>query len=233
MFDDEFLDLPDDDELAFLTLCQKYDRDLNKNMTGGVDFDERVYAANQYMSRIVAAAEALGIDFGAGWSIVPDDGTLVYLDGFLHKLRLVLTRIQVHHARRQRNYSVSLSTPAKAKIHRYIAKIRQAIEDSDLEGRKKDVLLKKLAVLAQEVDLSRTQFDRAMLYMSDFTHALAKSGKDISPFGNWVVKILDALGGAKDENAALPAPAEPKRIEGPKTPETPEGVDDFDGEISF
>lgn len=158
-------------------------------------------------------------------------------DEFALSVERYLTSLKIRKSRRRKVYSVALAPADKKRIHFLVGQIREALENIDIEERKKNSLFKKLNAFAADVDKARTRFDNAYLMGIDVANLAKKLGEAVKPVTELVNSINELMGSAKEkepEQQQLPAPEEQKKLEAPrKQIEGPKINRDLDDEIPF
>lgn len=220
----EYDDLPDDPEVAFVRLYERYHEEYQERIRG--EQDTRAEAVD-FMNTILGVARGLGIQGFDAWSI-PDEWDEIYsvFTGFDRALKRYVMEIKVRKSRVTKVYSVSLSEDDKERIHGLVREIRDVLTKADLQDRKRNSLFAKLALFEADVDRVRTRFDNAMLMSLEITGVAAEATGTLKPVNELLRRIQSIMGLAKDkepEQNQLPPPAEhkklpspPKQIEGPK-----------------
>jgi hypothetical protein len=231
----EFDDLPDDPEVAFVRLYERYRFDFQENLEDNSK-DIRAHYAD-FMNSIIGIAEGLGIDGFGEWA-VPDEWDEIYpvFTGFDRAVKRYVMKIKVAKSRVTKVYSVHLTDEEKERIHSLSAKIREIVTASDLEERKRNSLFAKLAAFEADVDRSRTRFDNAMLMSLAVMSAVDKGLQSLNPLNELLRRIHDVMSKAKDkdpEQNQLPAPSEQKKLEAPQKKIDGPTSTDMDDEIPF
>ncbi|MGC3940955.1 hypothetical protein ACOTTU_24410 [Roseobacter sp. EG26] len=232
--DQDFLDLPEDDNLAFMTLESEFRiefRTATEDQNSNWEFE-----AADYMNKTLAAAKALNIEALDYYTAVSHNsqkfGESFWT--FVRDVDNVLIQMRVHGSRRSKQNSVAFTEVQKNKIHALIEKIRSAVEESSANVSKKEKVFNILATLAKEVSKPRT----ALARFGDLARSLAGVSKDVAeegaePWWKWAKLIFGEVDEAKDAEPKLPAPEEIKKIEPPRK-ELPEPkARDLDDEIPF
>lgn len=158
---------------------------------------------------------------------------------YLAANRIVL-EIQMTRAKRTRRYSVELDADAKTRIHSLISNIRQVVEASELDERKRTELLDKLSAFAAEVDRARLRLDIWMDTLLTVSSTVGKAAKNLTPLARFASEITDIVALAKEQfesRVALSPKKERVRI-GPPLKKAMNGPrerfnQDLDDEIPF
>jgi len=145
MSDEEYIDLPEDPELAFIQLEKKFQEELDRRSHGYEENNE--VSDSQFLSYInktVAAAKTLGIQSSEDWE-VPHHRThnipAEYND-FCTAIQHYLVQTKIAHGRRVRGYSVRLDATTKSKIRHYLEKIREIVDRLEVPLPKREALTK-------------------------------------------------------------------------------------------
>jgi hypothetical protein len=213
----EFDDLPDDPEVAFVRLFEKFEGNLQHKVELERD-DNRLHYA-EYMNSIIGVARGLGIEGFDTWEI-PNDIDDIYAAyvSFDRAVKRFVMEVKVRKSRVTKVYSVELTAEDKGQIHAYIAKIREVIEGADLEERKRNSLFAKLNAFEADIDRRRTRFDNAMLFTLEIIGAVDKGTQTLNPISEIMRRIEGIMGKRKagePEQSQLPGPTEPKKLESP------------------
>lgn len=210
---EEYEELPEENELRFLALesiCRSKMLNLITQETSEYyDHSLRI----EYMTIVATAAEELDID-NIGSTLGSND-----IDNFLLRVTKVVTRLRLKTSGKQSPYTVQLSTRTKARIRIEIARLREIIQKSDLEDKRKFRLNGKLSELDDEIDKTRVSFNRVMTvlaivggsvfagtsFLADAPEALATITSLVGQDKEAEVKEVERLG-APQPRKALPAP---------------------------
>ena len=160
----DYDDLPEDPEQAFLVLERGFRNELTGSARAwGDEFPRSPYF--DYMSKIRAAADALRLPFLNNWNLPAfDDLSEAVFRHFLADVDGYCTRTRIALGRRNKQYSVAFDAAAKKKIRHYLDQIREVVQNAELDDRKKEALLARIAALQTEVDRKRTRFDAFAAY---------------------------------------------------------------------
>ncbi len=111
----------------------------------------------------------------------------------------------------------SLTSDEKGEIHTHLDAMREIIEKSRLDTRKKNALYGKLNRLAKEADLDGTRTDRFFAFAGDAAFVLGEMAENAQPFLNEVKEILKIVSRsrARSEGVALPEGDEVLRLPSP------------------
>lgn len=240
MIDEEFFEnLPEQPELAFVYLEEKYQSALSNNIESADPNGSWDPYYLEYMNSIVAVAEALELDFLSNFKISPSRKNIYneYIE-FSLLVKQHTTKIRIKNGRKKHLYSVALSSIQKDEIRKYINNIKAIIEKSKIPEDKKDAILKKLQALSAEVDRNRTRFEIVADFVTK-TGAISKTAEQeiAGPWWKWLTKIAEIIGGAKEseeerEQVRLPAP-EPQKQLPPPSQESSTATRNEDDEIPF
>lgn len=214
----EFDNLPDDPEVAFVRLYERYYEELQIKVEESSNDSRSHYA--EFMNTTIGIAQGLGIDGFGEWN-VPDEWDDIYpaFTGFDRAVKRFVMEIKVRKSRVTKVYSVALSNDEKERIHALVGQIRETIAKSDLDERKRNSLFTKLSAFETDVDRSRTRFDNAMLMSIEVVNLADKAANALNPINELLRRIMGIMGLAKDnepEIQKLPAPTEQKRLEPPR-----------------
>lgn len=212
----QYPELPLDAEEAFLTLEDGYRRECEAAVSKSGEHDNVTVYYTDYIAQVLGAAEELGLVEAAFETEVPKIENVDFhtYQNFSKRVKHYRTRLEIRHARRIQGHSVSFDAATKAKVHHLLRQVHDIFTKLEVDEKKREALLAKLAALDAEVDRNRTRFESYA--------ALAIEVADVA--GEVIIRskipeLLDSLarlfGAAKrdEEIRQLPAPSSPKRIE--------------------
>jgi hypothetical protein len=242
IFDDfihpvELDDLPDDDVEAFGHLVAIARRRLSEFEAANADNGVLRDAHYAFGSTVIALAKRFDVQPFAAMPVP----RLVGLQPEFHKQILAdidyhLAQIKLTKAGERRRNSVTLEPSAKDAIRHYLGRIRDAIDASQLDERRKSGLRRRLDELEQELDKRRVSYlaiAGVAIAVAGIPGSLWASGEVVQKLTEKVWQVLAEAKSAEDEHrgqlplpsslpvalpnprpAALPPPAiEPKRDE--------------------
>jgi hypothetical protein len=110
-----------------------------------------------------------------------------------------------------------LNADERRTIHDYLSHIREVIEKSHIDERKRNALLDRLTELSREIDKSGTKMDGFVAFWVDVGFAFGSTAKAAKPALEELKEILKILyqSRAKEEQASLPSPEEFPRLPSP------------------
>jgi hypothetical protein len=232
----DFDDLPLDPEEAFLTLEGRYRLECEEAISKSGEHDNVSINYTDYIAQVLGAAEELGLVEAAFDTEIPKIENVDFhtYQNFSKRVKHYRTRLEIRHGRRVQGYSVQFDPTTKAKVHHLLNQVREIFTKLEVDEKKRESLISKLADLDAEVDRNRTRFD-----------AYAALAIEVADVAGEVVdrsKILDVLdavarlfGVAKKDEATrqLPAPSKPKQIGHQKPPAEPSKRAEMDDDIPF
>jgi hypothetical protein len=215
--EDEYADIPDDDEQAFAHVekafrTKLYDA-LDASDTGGI----ATAAYREYINKTVAAAKALNLPILQEFPIPHENGAWEAYQNFSSEVDHYLVQINIRNARRIRGYSVAFDPVTKEKIRHYLSQI----------------------ALAGEVDRDRTKYEAYAALAIEISNTTGTVARKLKPAGGFLDHIAKLFGSAKEteETKALPAPQKrlepPRRQLAPPADESRHPRGDLDDEIPF
>lgn len=252
LVEDEFVNRPDDDELAFVYYEKIFRKPLDKAIANLEADNRQSYSdaydhfMRTYVNNVIATVKALGLPILEFWvnnpSAANDDKNFIQIK---FDIDSELTQIKIRHAQVARRSSVRLENGTREKIRDLINKIKITIEGVDIPIARKEPLMDKLNAFAAEVDRDRTRFEAFGALIVEAANVAGKVERKLRPIRKWLDSVASVLHEARafeDEQARLPAP--PKRIQAPAkqiapptgdlwTPPTPPQSSDLDDEIPF
>jgi len=168
MLTDDFLrSLPDDPEIAFIELVDELDKWLREhNRPSGFDEPPDYSGERKYADTLRAFADEfdLAVPFRT-YTRAQFPSEADWWVSFSEDVNYAKGRYQFRHklgARMLQGSSVTLNAERRAEIHALIAKIRKVVAVLDVSEAKRDAIYSRLAVLAKEVDRSKTFFGTLM-----------------------------------------------------------------------
>lgn len=107
--EDEYTDLPKDDQLAFLRLEAKYRAKLEANLETEDSDNVLNYFYVEYMNHVVAAASSLELGVLEEWEI-PGNQSDIYdaYRRFSNEVAACIVQIRISHSRRDRDLALPL-----------------------------------------------------------------------------------------------------------------------------
>ena len=225
---EDWEDLPDDAELAFLILEERlWAKVVHARTPVDVPFgevqepDQRIVGQEEhsYVENIKGYIDETGIDMEINVSM-DEMSWDIYFSEFHGKVQYFKARLRTRAKMAffaKPGEMVSLSDDYRQEIHYLLNRVRKVVHTSDLEQLKKDAILQKINELNDEVDQSTTKLGRYKAVWLEVTEALGEGAKNLEP----AVEILERVGRifgkarAETDPAQLPSPEAPKQLPGP------------------
>lgn len=235
--DDDYFDLPEDAELAFIQLEKKFRAQLDERLDKA-DNDSPVFQYYQeYINSTLAAAKGLHIDYLSKFE-TPVSDSQIYDEyrAFSLAVQEFTMQIRIRHSRRAKRYSVALDSAAKEKIKHHLTQLKELTEKLEISTAKRESILAKIAALEEELQRERTRFEVVAAFILECATVAGEAGEKLEPWRKWIDSIANLIGVAKgkdSQNPALPAPEERKKIEPPKRQLPPPRDDRLDSDIPF
>jgi hypothetical protein len=238
--EDEYADIPDDDEQAFAHVekafrTKLYDA-LDASDTGGI----ATAAYREYINKTVAAAKALNLPILQEFPIPHENGAWEAYQNFSSEVDHYLVQINIRNARRIRGYSVAFDPVTKEKIRHYLSQIKTIVDRLEkISDHKREALYAKINALAGEVDRDRTKYEAYAALAIEISNTTGTVARKLKPAGGFLDHIAKLFGSAKEteETKALPAPQKrlepPRRQLAPPADESRHPRGDLDDEIPF
>lgn len=233
---DPYEDLPDDPELAFLSLEGYFRARCDRRLEEADHNDRTDVIYVDYIAQVLAAISALGLA-GAFKSEVPsieDVNFNTYLN-FNKDVMHYRTILKIRNSQREAGYSVKFDDTAKRKIHHHLEQVLVIINNLEVDESKKEKLIDRLNDLQSEVNQPRTRFDRFAAFTIEVSSVIGDAIDKSKMLG-----LLDAVGrvfwGAQTEKQKqLPAPKQPSSLEPPRPKIEPpkQSGSDMDDDIPF
>ncbi|MGB3041757.1 MAG: hypothetical protein WBB98_01050 [Xanthobacteraceae bacterium] len=227
----DFSDLPDDPELAFVALVDRFDNERETSIASSEERSDTSIFLLDYMNNVFGAAEGLHLDIYNEWEMPTNENNVwpLYREFSLITKRRVL-EIQIRHARIGRHYSVGLNTATKARIRNLVEQIKQHLDAIDLDEHKRNTLNGKLNKFLEEVDRERTRYDAAMDVALSMVGLVEKTSSPIIDLMDSITRLLAQA--KSSEPLELPPPRERKKLEAPRK-QLPKPSQDIDDDIPF
>ncbi|MBW0367920.1 hypothetical protein [Ensifer adhaerens] len=203
--------LPSDPYQKFAALegvCRRNMLEAISNETSG-DFDDLVRTS--YMTIVAAAADELGVE-GIRY-IDGYDNVQLDVQEFIRVVSGVVARIRLRKSSGRDGFSVRLANRTKGIIENEVAKLREAVAESDLDEAKKRRLLGKLEEFRTELHKERLGYGAALSTLAIVAAGLGGTTAFLSDAPNAVTTIIQLIGQDKESEEA-----ELLRLEGPAKP---------------
>ena len=234
---DQYADLPDDDEQAFVRLEKAYRDALHKYLQDSQSSEASDAAFREYVNKTVAASKALNIAEFKNHEIPAEKDAWRVGHELTTEVDHYLVQIQIKHSRRSRAYSVVLDPPTKAKIRHFLEQVKSLFDRiENIPEQKKEALYRKLNALIDEVDRTRTRYDAYADLAIEVSNTTGKVARNLRPASRLLDHVMKLLGKAKEAEETKRLPAPPKQLEPPRmrlpAPEEPEpSRNELDDEI--
>jgi len=231
----EYIDLPDDPELAFATLQEKKYADLiellESKENAGYLYELK------YIDTLIAFDEIHGLDIFSDYKNPPIDNNKFYsyFHNFHRHAEISSQKFKMEAARRLKTGAQSiivLDAQARQAIHVLVSAIREKLNELKIPENKRDSLFNKLNEFAAEVDRNRTRTEAFFSFVVDTSRILREVNKELKPLQKSIDRVLDLIESSKNLNDILPPWKDRKRIEGPPKSLAPPQPD-FDDKIPF
>lgn len=213
---DPYEDLSDDNHIAFMQLEKEFRREFESAMEEPNASWE--WYAPDYMNKVLAAANALGISELQIYD-VPKGRSLLHENfvNFQRDVDNIIVQMRINNARRMGEFKVGLTSAQKSKLHTLISKMREEVENSAASADKKDNIFRILGELGTEIDRDRTNYQR----FADLARSLAGLSREVAeegaePWWKWFKLAAGVVDEAKEAEPSLPSPAKRKALEPPR-----------------
>ncbi len=229
-----YVDLPDDPELAFAILQQRqyavFESALKSNEDAGWKHEQR------YVDTLIAFDEVH--DLGILTSYRDKLKEINNFNNFFHEFcryaEMASIKIRMENARRLKigvQTIIVLGAEERKAIHILINAIKEKLNELTLSDSKRESLFNKLNVFAAEVDRDRTRPEAFFAFAIDATRGLKKINDELKLVQKPMDRVLDLIEKAEKWTDMLPSWRDRQRIEGPPKKLTP--PQDLDEEIPF
>jgi hypothetical protein len=226
LIEDEFMNRPDDDELAFVYYEKIFRIQLDAQLEKLEEKEhDRYWTAynhfmQTYINNVLSSVSALGLEVLSQWTERPfDASSSENFRSIKYDIDGTVVGIKVRHAQMARKASVRLDADTRSRIRDYVTKIKTTIEAIDLPLPRKEALLKRLNEFSIEVDRDRTKFEAIGALVVEAAAITGKAEAKLRPIRKWldsIAGLMRAANGIPEPQTRLPAP--PKRIPGPSNP---------------
>lgn len=217
--DDDYFDLPEDPELAFLKLEKDARAVLDKRLDAADEQSPFYEYYQDYINSTLAAARGLQLDYFEFWT-TPTNRNEIYdtYRSFSLEVAKYTMQIRIRHSRRAKRYSVALDSATKQKIRHHLAQLKELSDKLELSSAKREAIRSKILALEMEMERERTRFDVVASFLLEAATVAGEIGEKLEPWRKWVDSIAGLLGRAKekDSHLSLPHPEEHRKIEPPK-----------------
>lgn len=150
MSENEYLDLPEDPEEAFAVFQSREHEKLESLRDNTWHFERR------YINKLVTFDEVYDLGYLIEFRTIPKDEIFPeFFNDFSEKVEIIAQKILMEAARRQKTGAepiVVLDAAARTALHRFIAQIREKLNELAIPDDKREALFNKLNAFAAEVD---------------------------------------------------------------------------------
>ena len=237
----EFLERPDDDELAFVHYEQQFRRQMENAVKDSEESSVYNHFVQSYINHVLAVARALDLQILNNWLHQPQQA------GLQQNFRQVrfdidgtVTEIKVRHAIMHRKLSVRLEKHLKEKVWEFVGKIKQVLEGGNIPVDRRERLMDKLNAFGKELDRTRTPMSAFADLAIEAADAAGEVEGKLRPIKGWIDSIAGLFREARVSEELRPMlPAPPRRIATHKAHATkapswdPPPKSDLDDEIPF
>lgn len=243
--DDDYIDLPEDEELAFLQIEKECRALLDKRIDEGSEISPFLEYYQEYINSTLAGARGLQIDYFSKWetpafktgsknlSTIRDQVYDTYR-AFSLAVAEYTMQVRIRHSRRAKRYSVAIDSATKSKIRHHLTQLKELTEKLEIPIAKREAIYAKIVALEMEMERARTRFEVIAALVLETASVVGQAGEKLEPWRKWIDSIASLFGHAKDkdtQHSSLPSPEDRKRLDPPKR-ELPSPPPD-DSEIPF
>lgn len=233
--ENEYLDLPDDPELAFATLQKRKFQELAESWdhdNGRGWFQER-----KYVDILVCFDDVYDLGILTAYRSPPtgDNEFADFFQDFRRSAEMASQKILMEAARRVKTGAqtiVVLDTASRQAIHALVSAIREKLNELTLAESKRESLFNKLNAFAAEVDRNRTRAESFLAFAVEASNAGKKIGENFKPLEQTIDRVFEWIEKAPKWKDVLPPWGERKKIEGPVN-RLPAPSSEQDDEIPF
>ncbi|NIA68443.1 hypothetical protein HBA54_07540 [Pelagibius litoralis] len=234
-FLDEYLDLPDDPEVAFAVLHQRRHEAMEKQWDN--DRVQSWYYERRYVDTLTAFDEVHNLGILIAYRNPPkkDSEFADFFQDFRRNAEIASQKIMMEAARRLKigsQNTIVLDAAARETIHTLINAIRGKLNELSMPENKRESLFAKLNMFAAEVDRNRTRTEAFYAFAIETARAAREVNEELKPLQKTIDRVFDWIEKAKKVGDVLPPWEERKKIEGPQK-NLPKPQEDLDDEIPF
>jgi hypothetical protein len=231
----EYLDLPDDPEVAFAVLQQRKYKELEENWktesAGGWYYERR------YIDTLIAFDEVHNLGILIAYRSPPNNDAQFsdFFQEFRRVAEIASQKIKIEEARRIKTGAqnvIVLDATARQTIHTLINAIREKLNELALPESKRDSLFNKLNAFAAEVDRNRTRTEAFYAFAVEAARTAKEINDELQPLQQTIDRIFDWIEKAKQWRDALPPWKDRRKIEGPAK-RLPAPKHELDDDIPF
>ena len=231
----EYVDLPDDPEMAFAVLQQRKYSALEQIWQNAEQ--RNWHEERRYFDTLIAFDEVHDLGILTAFRVPPSDRNSFneFFESFCRQAEISSQKIKMEAARRVKTGAqtiVVLDATAREAIHALIDAIREKLNELALSENKRESLFSKLNAFAAEVDRNRTRTEAFLSFAVDVARTARVVKEEIKPLQQTVDRVLDLIEKANEWSDALPPWKDRKRIEGPPKRLAPP-QQDLDDDIPF
>ena len=231
----EYVNLPDDPEMAFAVLQQRTYAVLERIWESTESHAWR--EEQRYIDTLIAFDDVYNLGILTDFRNSPSGGDdfRQFLDNFCRHAEISSRKIKMEAARRLKTGEqtiVVLDSTARQAIHTLINAIREKLNELALPENKRGSLFNKLNAFAAEVDRNRTRTESFLSFVVDLARTAGVVRDELEPLQQPIDRVLDLIEKANKWHDALPAWKDRKSIEGPPKRLAPP-QQDLDDDIPF
>ncbi|NQW11769.1 MAG: hypothetical protein HQ481_18050 [Alphaproteobacteria bacterium] len=216
--ENEYLDLPDDPELAFAILqMRKYNKltDAWEN-----DNDRGWFHERQYVDILVDFDEVHDLGILTAYRSPPsgDQEFSNFFQDFRRNAEMASRKILMEAARRVKTGAqtiVVLDAAARQAVHALINAIREKLSELALPEAKRESLFNKLNAFSAELDRNRTRTESFLAFAVEVSKTGKTIGENFKPLEQIIDRVFEWIEKAQKLKDALPPWSDRKKIEGP------------------
>jgi hypothetical protein len=238
-----FDDLPDDPELAFLALEERFRNERTRVIE---NFDPNYSTTEEdirYISRTLAARTELSLNVLENWRVpaARDLDSDLYRN-FIGDVDHYRTILEIRHSRRDKGLTVKFDATTKAKLRHYVEQLRELIARLEIDDWKRDDLSAAINAFELEIDRDRSRIGIVGQLFVTCGGILGDTAEAAEPARKWLDSISRLIWGSEmqeriervpssESRRKIPAP--PRQIEPPKRPDGLGLRPSLDDEIPF
>ena len=218
-FENEYLSLPDEPEIAFAALHRRKYREIEASWEE--NSQSGWYLERQYVDTLKAFDEIYDLNILDSFGRPPhtDNDFAEFFDDLRRSAEMYSLKILMEEARRQKGDLqgiVVFDAGARESIHKLIDAIRTKLNGLKIPEAKREALFNKLNAFAAEIDRNRTRTEAFFAFAVETARAARQVNDELKPIQQTIDRVLDWIEKARNISQALPPWEQRKRIEGPQ-----------------
>ncbi len=207
---DEYLERPDDDELAFVHFEAKFRAQRDRALRETEERGDSEHFVRSYINHILATVRALELALLERWVNNPKEaGRSENYREIQYDIDGTVVEIKVRHSILARKTSIKIDRSTKESIRDLVTKIKAVIESDGVALDRRERLMKRLNAFTMELDRTRTPMAAFADLAIEAAGVAGEVEAKLRPVRGWIDSIAGLLRAAKvfeEDHPALPPP---------------------------